>query len=733
MRLMAKIEKNGGNWGVSSSVPELISQAEVNKLFLESVERLQKIERNYQGRDEVTLRTGNNDSLMLICASDLHIASLATDHKAVIELFSYVMNNDNAQLVLLGDEIEGLKEKYMNTNTARTVVDSQKQIDIMAEMLRPLVKRGKVAAMVSGYWGHNGWIEDATTMNPWILIAREAGFDERRIIRNGGKINFKFPNGYVHSESIWHNPSGKSKFDSVHGLRNAVFGVSESSRTNGYLSAHLHRMGVAKELFSGAKTAVYMIASGTAKGSSSEIPADRFGIKLGAPLTDPLGQGVIIEARKPGKKEMSFPFASFEQGDRVNQARDLLDWVESKGMTKELLEKIRAEVESKPKITLIAKKSVVSGEEHMEDTPEAAVKVQGGWVTNPYSHMKMKPTYDTLTYDIKSKLPVTMHFLGNTRIGSSSEGYEDLKKYHDELVRGNPHSLVVFLRNMLDIDAGSSPKRMEILNKFRDVINGAKEQTLAIMMCESMRNSSWRSKVKTGEEFRDAAGNVVDIDQLDDYEDGDQSEDKNEDESEGENKNKKSEKVKKPKKVNLYSMPLAPGSYLSNATDTPLIHHLSLIEFTVGPNGAISEKPKYSGRLADKLMKHASYSKPEYGLKRMYDLYTQEKPGFVAGGHIQHAGSMMFYDRSNPETRTPILLAPGWFAKYVNTMGLGNVMSGAAPGQAIIFMPGSSKSEYFAYPTIDAEETGYLQNAFTLMEGLKKLGKLDQVMGRKNR
>ena len=53
----------------------------------------------------------------------------------------------------------------------------------------------------------------------------------------------------------------------------------------------------------------------------------------------------------------------------------------------------------------------------------------------------------------------------------------------------------------------------------------------------------------------------------------------------------------------------------------------------------------------------------------MYDLYAQEKPGFVAGGHMPHAGSMMFYDGSNAETKTPILIAPGWFAKYADTMG----------------------------------------------------------------
>lgn len=710
---MANPENNGGRWGVSGTTPELLVQSEINKLFFEIVEKSQQIERNYMGRDEVTLNTRTSESLMLVCGSDLHIASLATNHQAVIDLFGFVMSNKNAMLVLLGDEIEGLKEQYFNTNTARTVVDTHKQIDIMAELLRPLIEKDKIAAMVSGYWAHNGWVEDSTTINPWIMMAKEMGFDQRRIIKNGGRVNFRFPNGYIHSETIWHNPSGKSKYDTVYGLRNAAFATSESSRSNGYMNGHTHRMGVGKELFSGAKTAVYFIASGTAKGSSADVPFDRLGGKLGAPLTDPLGQGVIIEPRKRDRKEKSYPFASFQQGQMANNALRLLDLMESKGMTAELLEKIRTEVESKPRISLIARKSRVSGEEQMEDKPVDAVKVEGGWVTNPYSKMKMKPTYDSLAYDIKTKLPVTLHLLGNARLGSSSEGYGELKKYHQELVVGNPHSLVVFLRNMIDKEAGNSPQRMEILDRLKEIINGAKDQTLAIMMCESLRNSSWRSKVKIGEEYVDASGKAVNIEEF------------NEDAEDEEGK-----PVNKPKKRTLYSMPLAPGSYLSNATDTPLIHHLSLIKLMIGPNGSLNEKPGYSGAFADKEMQHASYSRPEFGLRRMYDLYIQEKPGYVAGGHMPHAGAMMFYDGSNAETKTPILVAPGWFAKYVDTMGKGNVMPGSAPGQAIIFMPGSNKEDYFAYPTVDADETGYMQDAFTLLKGLEILGLTEQVMRR---
>jgi hypothetical protein len=686
----------------TTAFPRVLSEEEVVERYYAQVKPGQEIERNYIGRDECQIDLLTNDPVVLVCVSDLHIGSVATDYDAIKRVFDFVMTTKNAKMILLGDEIEGMSGKYMNTNMARVFGDTQKQKDVLAEMLAPVVNEDKVAAMVANYWGHNGWEEDATTTNPWLEMANRIGLSPDRVIRNGGRTVFKFPNGYTHSETIWHNPPGKSKIETVYGLRNAAFATSEPSRTDGYMSGHIHRMGVGKELYSGAKTAVYYISSGTAKGSSEEVPPDRFGVKLGAPLTDPLGQGVIIEPRKRGKKEQNYPFASLEQGKMVHEALDLLDWVEKKGMTAELLEKVRKEVEKKPKITLVAGKSHVSGEEQMEDKPVEAIKVGGEWVKNPYSNQEMRAPYDSLTYDIETKLPVTLHLLSNARLGSSSEGYDDLKRYHQEQIEHNPHSLVIFLRNMIDKDVGSSSHREEILDRFKEIIDSAKDQTLAIMMCESLRSNGWRRKVKTGEEMVFTGEYTRD----------------------GEPKYKKEIE---------YSMPFAPGSYLATETDTPLIHHLSLVKLTIGPRGPVKDKPRYVGAFADKLMRHGSYSRPEFGLKRMYDLYTQEKPGYVAGGHMPQAGSMMFYDGSNDETNTPILVAPGWFAKYADTLGKGNVMPGAAPGQAIIFMPGSNKGDYRAYPTVSADETGYMQDALTLLKGLELMGLTDKVLGRRRK
>jgi len=91
-------------------------------------------------------------------------------------------------------------------------------------------------------------------------------------------------------------------------------------------------------------------------------------------------------------------------------------------------------------------------------------------------------------------------------------------------------------------------------------------------------------------------------------------------------------------------------------------------------------------------MNSGSLSQPTFGLKQLYIKSLQEKPGYVAGGHMPNAGSMMFYDATNPETKTPILVAPGWFAKYIDTAGKGNVMPGAERARQLSFMPGKTKT-----------------------------------------
>lgn len=671
---MPKTEQKG-LFRTVKQTPDFISPEEKVRLFKEALTNLQKLERDNMGRESVTRLVLRNEPLQVVVASDWHLGSIASDLEAMEEMRDYILAHDNVGVVFAGDDIEGMVSKYLNTNAARTPIDVQQQIEFLQIMFfEPLAKQGKVLGMVSGYWGHPGWAMDASTVNTWMAMVGDLDIP---IIQNGGELVIKFPGGDEHKLRIWHNPPGSSEFDEVHGLRKAIQGISESSRPNGALNGHIHRMGVAKESYAGAKAMVYYISAGTMKGSNPLLPRDRFGENLGASMSHPQGQGVIIQPKVGRREERSLPYASMEHGRVANKALTLLDRAESQGITKELIQKIHKQVEKAPEIYYTSATSRLSGI-HTEERPLDKVKVGGDIVKNPYSKMEMRTPYDTLSYDVRTKLPIALHLISNARLGSSSEGLKDLNLYVREIAN-DPHNLIVYLRNMIDREAGKSKQRVNVLDRFVEMINGTAEQTLAIMMCESMRQPAWKNKLG----------------------------------------------------LSFSQMPIAPASYVANKTGVPLIHHLSLIKMAVGPSVRLKEKPLYIGAFADKLEGHGSGSKPAWGPQRLYDLHLHEKPGYVVGGHMANAGAMTFYDASNAETKYPILIAPGWWAKAVDSIGKGNVKPGAEPGQAIIFMPGKSQADYMAFPTVSVEETKYMKDALTLLQGLEIMGLTEKVLKKK--
>lgn len=671
-------------FGLTKTNPETRSWAEREKDFMEALERLQRLELDNSGKDLVTRKVETSEPIQVIIASDWHLGSIASDLDAMLTMRDYILENDNVGVIFAGDELEGLTAKYLSTNTAKTPFDFQQQIEFLKHMFfEPLAERGKVLGMVSEYWGHPGWAADATTINTWRSMVGDLDIP---IIKNGGELEIQFPNKTTHRIKVWHNPPGSSKYDEVAGLREAMQGISESSRPEGAVSGHIHRMGVAKEIYAGAKKQVYYISSGTYKGSNPDLPRDSFGVRLGAPLPHPQGQGVLIRPSVGRRQEMSYPFASLSHGEVAMQAMTLLDRSESQGIKSELLEKISKKVESFPEVFYTKALSRLGGN-HTEVRPIEKVTVGGETIKNPYSKMEMKAPYDALSYDIKTNLPIALHLIQNARIGATSQGIENLNLYVNRVAE-NPYSFFVFLRNMIDKESGKSPDRMEILESFTNLVNGVKEQTLAVMMDESLRDPWWKKTIKVGEQ------------------------------SEYDDKNKKW--INKA----IYSTPIAPASYVANKTKVPLIHHLSLIKLSIGPSGVqLKEKPLYTGAFADRMEGYGSQSKPEWGLQRLYDLQMHEKPGYMAGGHLASAGNGTFFDGSNAETNYPLLVAPGWWATSVDTVGKGNVKPGAEPGQAIIFLPGKNKKDYMAFPTVNASDTEDMHDALMLLRGLEIMEK----------
>jgi len=181
--------------------PEFRSNEERSRDFREAMERLQRLEIDNVGRDLVSREVKTNEPIQVIIASDWHLGSIASDLDAMYDMRDYILTHENVVVIFAGDELEGLTQKYLSTNTAKTPLDFQQQIEYLKmDFFDPLAKAGRVLGMVSEYWGHPGWAADATTINTWRLMVGDLDIP---IIKNGGDIEIVFPNKTKHKIKVW--------------------------------------------------------------------------------------------------------------------------------------------------------------------------------------------------------------------------------------------------------------------------------------------------------------------------------------------------------------------------------------------------------------------------------------------------------------------------------------------------------------------------------------------------
>lgn len=661
-------------FSVADTQPERISQDERSMRIIKAIQEMQAVERDYIGLDEATIQVNHDRPLKIYTVADLHMGSIATDYDAIIEFRDAVLADENAGLILLGDEIEGLIQKYLDSNAARTIPDVHQQIDLIKNVfIKPLAEKGKIFGMVSGYFGHPGWTQDVSTINTWMMMADEFGIP---IIKNGGLLKFRYLSGHKQSIRIYHNPPGKSKYDPVFGLREAIQSISGPDAA---VAGHTHRSGIAKEnepnINNGESEAKIYVNTGAYKGSNENLPPDRFGVKLGLPLADKPGQGMIsylIGNGENAKRDL-WPALTTQQLNLVQLALEMMNYTESAGTTAEFMGIIQDKI-AKPSTIFVDDKSkkvaTPYDESPKKDKDNKTYReLYGDIVTNQY---------DTAFWNIISDLPISVDFVQNIREGSNSSGHDALETYMTRRFSENSYAFIAFLRNIVDMDAAINPKRKQILDNL--VALGVKYpgQVLAVLHDPSLRNNAWKKSV--GKENGQG--------------------------------------------------PIPAGSYLANGMDAKLIRHKSIIKVAVGPSSSSEQKPTYSIMTLDKQGKSGgSTNRPTYGLSRIYDKQTQNKPGIVAGGHLAMSGFSSKPDRSNEETEAPTFVASGWWADTVDTEGEGNSGPGAIAGQSTILAPGTKPEDYIVIPTANPEETQLFHEALILLYGLQILGLTNKAHG----
>lgn len=659
---------------IKSTQPDAISPAEFVESFDLVVENLKKMELTHRGKRVVEVQVAHSDPIQVIFAGDLHLGSIATNKKMCDDLKQYLLDNPNAVLVLMGDEIEGFKARYATTNTATSVPNLQSQIDYFYySFFEPLANAGKIAAVVSGYWGHPGWAHDDTTLNIWAIMTRNR--TDVPLIANGGELKIRFKNGQINKTQVFHNPPGSSRIDPVHGLRNAAQSQNPADRPSNFAAGHLHRAMVTTEHHPDLEGPTNYIQAGTPKGSVEGDNTDAFGEKLGLSYTNPWLQGVVLRPRKGRSRkqnpEIQYPFISATQGQLVHAALELLDTTEKSGLTADVLGQIH-EAYPQPTVTYKPRRSkVTSSPAEMLNSlePHVRTKKEGDKITQS----EIRPLYQAVAYDIQTRLPITVHAVSNTRLGSWHEqkGTLPIEQFH-QTISEDPYAFAVYLRSIIDSNTATQPNRLEILQQYIDLVNLMDQRALGVLLDGALGHKSWLKRLGDEDHLR----------------------------------------------------PIAAGSHLSAETSAKLIHHMSLINLAVGPGGNNQTKTIYSMQAVDRLMRHGSFSSTK-GIKRMYDLYAASRPSVIMGGHMPVSGVSQFYDMTNLYTDTPITLSPGWWAQFTDTTGTRS--KGGKPGQAVILLPGSAQSEAMMIPTSSADETEYLARAITLHEGAAALGILDQL------
>jgi hypothetical protein len=647
-----------------------LSDKERERLERQLYDSAQALERDRQGLAEISVNIETDDAIELVPIGDWHIGSLATDLDQVFEVIDYVLENPNRYVVFIGDLLEGLKSRYVDTNTAMLAGDMTLQFDSLFRKIESLLNSDRVLGNIGGFWGHENWVRSATSFDISRLISKMADVP---YLANGAVINFNV-NGDIVRGRFYHNPPGKSIIEAgLYGTRNVELDMDETKRVDFVVSGHLHQSAIATESYGDSKKLI-LVSSGTTKGSTPNGVRDQFGERIAAGLTDPVGQSIFI---KPviNEKTAAYPVISMQDGALVAAALRFINATESQGITDEVWVEILNRV-SPPKVTLRTKNSrhLLSGsadekavlearerlmERALEEDPEAELPVD--------IQQKLAPIYTWLEYYMASpdNIPLILNFWGNPRYGGIHNGEEKFSEAIDT-IKGNPFSFVLLMREIIKGDLAKERDRFSVLNRVIRDLRKLDGQALGLMFDRALKHGSWKHR--------------------------------------------------KGPELEAEWMPLAAGTHLSANTGIPLLAHKGTLNLQIGSAQQAHNQPTYPMVALDRLGNHSFAYRPTAGVLRNYQKGLNRKPILTVGGHVPESAASQIHHWGNAYTENPAFIAPGSFAPVTEYSGDDQPTS--PPGQGIILFPGSNPEERKFLVVNDESLLGQLGMAIQMMAAL---------------
>ncbi len=598
-------------------------------------------------RSEVGVDITDHLPQKVLHIGDTHLGHDHADPTALVGALKHAGKDD--LIILHANIFDGVSSKFIRNNTTRIGLD----LDGQRKLTRAILKDKKIVP-VSANTCHEGWASKTATHDPTTLIVD----DDTPVLFSGGQVIFKEKGRELGRVEAYHNPGYGNTQQSPEGAARARYReipAGETEAPDAIVTAHTHRLVAGQDMSKCPITredrTITLGVVGAAKGTKDN--PDEFLISKGVPPRNQpadAGQGLVTIWKYNDKKNHleSYPVANYDRADFLYGAVVFWELVRRAGALDDLKNFVQESgVFQKPTKNLIDEKSLTR-------PADEAAQSEG-----------VAPLYKTLSYEVDSNLPLSIQFIGNTRVGSTSFQREVVKNLLGE-IENDPWRFWVATRRLINQSTAQFPSREDTLADLADVLKDGRSSLLGIMLTDELRRHSWAKKIGHGEDSCD---------------------------------------------------PIYPGDWLyyqSSVKGIPLIMPETVLNIDLS-------KQSYVLYLRDKLSHLTSMINPFHGLTRISEIWGIKADALI-GGHTEVVGWRTWM---RPWGQLEVVV-PGGFSEYIEK-GIGNRVDYPTGGQGLVVFP--DKKRLYSFSSMadlkDYHQALWLYDAVNQLDGLGKISMRD--------
>lgn len=379
---------------------------------------------------------------------DWHVGNPASDALKIKSKVKNVADRPHMIANHLDDQTDGSKGQGANSSHAASMdypaqLPPSKQFALYKKIVEFQQQSGQLGAVSDATGEHTGYSKNYG-VDMYDLLDDET---RKHVLGNGGVFRRMYPDG-THEDSLQYHDAGPGggEVNMFEPMRDRL--AEHEGDAKIVMSGHNHgRYGWAKEIDAKGRVIGVYIAAGTAKGTTAKRP-DTFMKNHGY---EARGAGVVtvnMEGRD-GRREV-YPNLTQEQADLLWDGSELLELTEKHGLTDEVIGDLKIRLKDEhPKFAF--HRYGADGSRLKEDHSRDMVAKTEHW--------------KRLVFRTDAILPLRLVPVKHLNFGGSSSKSDELKNEITDKAKGDPHILMILLRQLFDSDVPESPDRDEIVRE----------------------------------------------------------------------------------------------------------------------------------------------------------------------------------------------------------------------------------------------------------------------------